>query len=79
MVPGLNNKLEGEKNRLMNKMLEGGYANLDDKDKALWDKIKKLDPELAAEEAEKQAEKAKEKRDTLKDKVNDLYISVDLI
>ena len=63
----------------MDKMLEGGYANLNDKDKAMWDKIKKLDPELAAEEADKQAAKAKEKRDSLKDKVEDLTGSVDTI
>ena len=76
VVPGLTAEQEKDKAKLIDKMAEGGYENLSDKDKAEWDRIKALDPELQAEEAEKRANEAKNNLDTMKTKVDNIATSL---
>lgn len=60
VVAPLSDKDLAEKNRLTNKMAEGGYDNLSKSDKKKWDEIKSKDPEFLAQQAEKEAEKKRE-------------------
>lgn len=69
IIAPLSDKDEREKARLVNKMAEGGYENLSDKDKAKWDDIKKRDPEYLAQKAEEEADNARKKVDSIKDNV----------
>ena len=79
IIAPLSDKDEREKARLVNKMAEGGYENLSDKDKAKWDDIKKRDPEYLAQKAEEEAKKAREKVDNIKDNVATMKTSLENI
>ena len=61
IVPPLSDKDQATKNRLVNKMANGGYENLSDSEKKEWDRIKGIDPEEKAREAEKKAEEARKR------------------
>lgn len=79
IIAPLSDNDEREKARLVNKMAEGGYENLSDKDKAKWDDIKKRDPEYLAQKAEEEAEKARENVDNIKDNVATMKTSLENI